>query len=328
MKTILSLGVLATGLFVGAERSESLVARYSAEQEIRHENVLEMSAEWGDMTVSINGQELPSEALEAMRAEMPGAGENTERVVSITLVKQAEDGVPTRVRRYWESIEREDSREEADEWKGSPLEERALLLSVDEDEVVAEIDDDGATIDDEFLAHHQLEFACDALLPKGEVSVGETWKLDDAQTAIVLGFARGPEIFGSEDEEGDDPFEELLREAADESLEVTFEAYEDHAGERCAVLTFAGTVAVESDDPGAIFGESEDGQQGSMVLEMEFEGRVLFDIEAGRVVELHQEFEGTLDMIMEMTEEMEGTELLIEMNVRMNLKGSEHDTWS
>lgn len=329
MKNLLCLGLIASGLFSTTERYEELRVAFPLDTELRFESAMNMSMELSDMTVLVNGQELPAEAVEQIREMMPIPEGSSQTSAIVTEFLAAEGETLTKARVQYESVEKEDFGSEESEQADSPLEGRTLLVSLIDGEVVATIDDDGGELDEAFLENHRLQPDYRLLLPDGEVSIGDSWKLSDEDATVVLGLAEGPAIFeGDEEESDDDSFEAVMRDAAKKDFEVTFDSYRDHEGSKCAFLTYTARIVAELEDAAALFGEQDGDMTGSVALDLAVEGEMLFDIESGRAHSTRSTFEGTMIMDLEMTQEIQGNELLFEMMVEMTLTAEAEASWS
>lgn len=329
MKNLLCLGVIASGLFTTAGAYEEFNIGFPIETELHFESSMNMDMELTDMTVSVNGQELPAEAVDQIRETMPMPEGHSRSSATMTEFLGAEGETLTQARVHYESIEKEVLGSDDTEQSESPLEGRTLLLSLIEGEVVTTIDDDGEELDEAFLKHHRLQPDYQLLLPDDEASVGDSWKLNDEDANMVLGLVQGPAIFeGDEEEEDEDSFEAIMRDAAEKDLEVTFDSYRDHEGSKCAVLTYTARVVAELDDAAAIFGDEDGELNGSVVLDLTIEGELLFDIELERALSTQATFEGTMIMDLETTQEIQGNELLFEMTIEMTLTAEAQATWS
>ena len=92
MKMLTCLGVLTTGFLATTGLPEEFATEYLAGDEIRHEGALRMDIEFGDMSVLVNGNELPPEAVEAMREEIPMPEQYSESFITHTTILGVEDG--------------------------------------------------------------------------------------------------------------------------------------------------------------------------------------------------------------------------------------------
>ena len=201
-----------------------------------------------------------------------------------------------------------------------------MLLTLEDDEVVASIDDEGADLEEKVLQYHRMRVPYDELLPKEEVNVGDSWELKGDSVAIALGIFQTPSLYEEDDGEVD-PFSEMLRNSPGKSIEVTLESFKEHEGAKCAVLQFSAEVAAETEDAAGMFAEDDD-IEGSMEITMRFEGELLFNVEAKQFVSLHQEIEGEMLMQMDLVEEGEGMELQFEINIEMTMSGEIEESWT
>jgi len=280
-----------------------------------------------------------------------GAGRSSSVETSITTIDTVvahDDGTPTEVLRVFEEITStatmgggEESREFERE---SPLDGVSLMLTLEDDEVIAEVAEGDEPDQDGALEGHSLTLALDALLPEDEVEEGDSWDLDSEAARRILGldveralFAR-PEGGGGErggrggggggrrGPGGRSSGTRFLAEADWEgSAEVVSEEVE-YEGVSCCKIELELMASGELEDTG--FGGRRDRMDGAhpelaagpfrreTEYEVELEGTFWFCIEDGRPVALelsgplslsrHVEGESRGGGLFEMHSEQEG----------------------
>jgi hypothetical protein len=217
----------------------------------------------------------------AVRDELAAAGEARPRVL---------------VRRF-EELSQETSYSSGEEEQttraGSPLEERSVRFTWDEDEERFAVD----AADDEELADEVAELLDEDMdlrlvLPDGEVEVGDEWELD-ARLYLAFMWPGGLLDWRDEEQEEDTAAEDRARNRQTiDNLEGTGRArlaeLLEEDGRTLAVLEVE--LAIET---GLEFELEEEGMTGTMTtrIERELEGRILWDIEAGHAVSAELEGE-------------------------------------
>jgi len=264
--------------------------------------------------------------------EEVGGGEPGEQVqvqtdyLQITdRVLAAEDGMPSRVERTFDRIERTEETPKGSEDESGPLDGFTITLSLDEEDGVQAEVEDGEDVDGEYLTGFSLTYDEDCLLPEEEASEGDSWELEGEALQIFLGHVQDPSLFEGDGGELDD----LMAEAGEHSVEVTFAGMEEVDGMDCAVFTYVRRTELEADDVDpAIIGMGEgqgpEGAQVNLKVELDVEGRLLYAVEGGHPVLLESIGEGSL--MHEIIAEQEGIE--IRMRFELAIEGSEENTWS
>ncbi len=216
-------------------RGERLQALYLEGAELGATHIETFGIEVSEFSVTVNGMELPPEAVEEMGTMLPPTREK-KSLRTRDAVLAVSDGQPTRVRRMFEEL-REHSLEEGEEQeKTGPLEGRTLVISAEEGETHAELEGDEEELDEIFLAGHRLTYDSDLLLPEAPVAVGDKWALSDEALRRFVDFDGGPVLFEPDEDEEHDLFEELLKESSTITGEVEFVEIEERDGLRCAAL--------------------------------------------------------------------------------------------
>ena len=305
---------------------------YSTDEAVAFEHREWFSMEPGDVSMRINGEDVPPEQLEKMGVPMTSQREE-DRVRFTTWFEALEDDRPVRARRRFDALTRtkvEDGVESEEEGALSGL---TLVLSRSTDDDAVEVrtadGEDVEGIDGAFLENHRLRLELERYLPDRPVAVGSAWSLDDAVLRAILEIdEEGPRYFESDDE-SDDPIVEAMDRAARFAGEVLYDRREDVDGVACAVLVIS--LSVETDgvevDPAA-FGMDEEGIEASakLAIEMEVKARLWFAIEAGRPIKTKSEMEGSMRISMAMSNAQIGLDMEFELGADM--KGGSESEWS
>jgi len=307
-----------------------LVTLYPVGQRLREVSESDFSIEATEASATVNGMELPPEALE----QMP-FGQMSERTQSssreLDEVLEVEDGRPVRLRRSFEALTRERTKAGDTEQQEGVLVGETLILQDDDGEVTAEVEGD-TEVDDFYLTGYRLTRLVDVLLPDEEVEVGDSWDVDDELLFALAGMDDGPELYEVEEDkrERGKGFGELMRESVEPTCKVTFEKIEERDGLRCAVLAYEVEVAGETDGlDGSVFGAPEDGPEmsGTLTADITIQGHVWHSLEEGRPVAHEGEIGGTLEMTMEMSLEAQGQTFEMRIELTIEASGRGESTW-
>lgn len=315
----------ALALFPGSPPTD-LVIRYEVGQVIVYEEEDSSSFETNSFSATINGEELPEEALEQMQFSA-GLEEEQERIRTTTRFTSVEDGRLVAASRTFDVVEKTETKNGEEFEHESPLPGLTLLLTeVGEDEVEAEVEDEDAEIDDVHLLHHRLAYTAAEYIPDGAVEIGDTWEMDRDRILRLMQIG-GPTYYERDD--SDAAVEEVIEENASATAEVTYDRDEERDGIECAVLVLAVEMELSAEDlPPQYFGEAEDaeGMSGNTTMEVEGTETVWFALEGGRPVASELEIEGevTMEMIFE-DPEME-MELII--TVLASFESETTSTWT
>lgn len=274
-------------------------------------------------SASVNGEEVPSDGMD----------ESHYRSVETTIrwrdrILAMEQDRPTSLRRDFEEL-REVAVEDGDasETRG-PLEGRVLVLEERGGEVMAELEDDGEKIDEQYLEGHRLRSEAEAALPNREVSIGDSWEVEGDALRELLGVdASGPALFEYESEE--DLFR-ILGEGSSFAADVEFAAVEDREGLRCAVLAFTYELEAEQDVTEAMGMQPPAVGELSCVFDLDLrgEGRLWWSIDEGRPVAMEHSFDGTLEVQQRTDMTIEGEQMLMQDDTSCTVEGKGSSEWS
>ena len=306
---------VTAGANAGAELARGaleLATDYRADRSLRVESETSAAQETVEVSMERDG-----EPLDAPERGFGGPRSSRRTLIWVDTVGELTEGVPTRVERTFETAEQldgEDGPAQSSELEGETLE--------DDGEVLAEADG----IDAEQLVGQRLTLPLDALLPEGEVEVGESWEIEAGALLSALGidvvdalFPRPEVDFEAMRNGGERPAfmrrdasVRLMRAAeweatatlTDESVEV------DGVTALVIELSLEGQGRLEEEERfhGRGRGRAAGGAGGFALLpaatdfEIELEGRLLFSVEAARPVSL--EIEGTFFAEMESVHDM------------------------
>lgn len=306
-----SVPVLALPLLAFSLRADEVSFHPAEGANLEKELTLTSTFFLDDLSVNMDGQELPPE----MFADAMNEGLLFNAVIGVTDEYVAtKDGKVMTLRRTYDSL----SLEAGPESGAEDVEEFAEL----EDETVQfKWDDDSSEYaksfhesegDDSLLENLDVDMDLLALLPEGEVSEGDTWEVKGDQLATVFLPGGMPAAPGADEEEAEE-----MAELFKEELETQFkEAFGDFAvqckytgnreeGEKSVGVIefkFEGKASI---DLSQLIQEVIDAQAGDMGveadvsasidLEFEGEGTLLWNLEGGHVN--HYEMDGTLTML-------------------------------
>lgn len=236
LRTLLVLVALAGT----APSGETFAHAYEAGWSIAYEGEGTQRLALGDVTVMVNDQELPPEALGEM-GDLFAMDESEEISLSVTTkVVEVADGRPTVVEHTLERLARtKETAGETEETTG-PLEGERVRVSLGEDgERVTELLGEDGEPTEELEEDLQLVPELDSILPTEEVSEGDSWEpaesfldpeSDEALGWFPVDLGEGD---GEDDEENDEMFAEALQGA---EVQVTWTETREEGDERVAVL--------------------------------------------------------------------------------------------
>lgn len=302
-------------LIPAADLSIDYTAKRSIEVSIETEYVSETT----DMSMEIDGEPVDGGG----RFGGGGGTEFTREVVFTETYLEHDEGVPTKVRRSFDTVEGSSTvmfgEESMDNDIESPMEDMVLIITLDDGDVVAEVEDGGDAERSEMLEGHSVENLLHGLLPEGD---DDSWEPESAGVAAALLLDIESALFPRpEPEEGGgergrgrgrgmrggmrgSPMG-FLREAEWETEASLTDRSEDVDGVECAVIEL--TFEAEGELPERGFGRGRDRSFGmaapELVLESTFEaeltGYLYFSIEESRPVQLELEGEIIQDTLTE-----------------------------
>lgn len=343
MKILLTATTAGALLLTG----ERLATDYTKERTLKIESTSKLSSEVTAFSMTVDGEEREG------RGGATGAVTETERTVEFKdTVLAHKDGAPTKVKREFVEIggtsltsagERESERE-----LESALEGVTLELTLGEDGVEADVVDGGEPPDAQ-LVGHALTLSLDALLPREEVEGGAEWELDGKAIATALGLNLEGVLYMRPERDGEGGGERpergggggrqgrrgfggggggltgaALAGADWEGKAKLTAGLVEYDGAQCREIELeleASGALPEPERPGGgrdrAFGvPASRAPRLESNLELELEGRLLFDVKSGRPVLLELEGEFTLqsdterdlgDRSMTMSRTTEGT---------------------
>jgi len=197
---------LATLLAFGLVSGNEVTTEYTSKRALRIEVTSEFHVETVDFSMERDGEPVD------VGADAGPATDSTRTVVMIDTVLEEKDGVPTLVQREFEEISARATMmmrgEESEIEQECPLAGVTLELSLDGEEVTADVLEGSEPDDDRLLEDHAMTVALDALLPEMEVEPGDSWEISREDLGRALGFDMDPVLFPrperDEREAGDD----------------------------------------------------------------------------------------------------------------------------
>ncbi len=171
----------------------ALVTEYKTDEHFRVEHETRYELELTEFDMEVDGERQDSGDRPAQKFE------TTWRIVQDDVVRAADGGRATQVRREFETAERRTvstagGEEQTDEQE-SPFEGLKLDLTQSGDDVRVEIVEGDAPDHEGALDGHRLDLCLDALLPKDKVDKGSSWDLDDETIRRALALDLHPALF-------------------------------------------------------------------------------------------------------------------------------------
>jgi hypothetical protein len=287
--------------------------------------------ETGQVRVTLDGEELPPEALEGMEESFPSS-EEVSRHRCVDTVLEASEGRPLRVRRLYEELRQHTVEGDEEKDEVGVLEGHPLLLREEDGEPLAELEDGEREVEERYLADHHLDRDTDVFLPAAEVELGDEWSLDEEGLRRFMGLRSSPVLFELDDEEQDEAeFEQKLNDAATIEGEARLLETEERDGIACAVIAFTIEMQASVDELSALGFELEEGMgepSGSIGMQLSCEGKLWHALEEDRPVALEQTLTGELAMLMEMRFAMQDVELVMKVEMDGSLEGEGSTTWT
>jgi hypothetical protein len=285
--------------------------------------------ELDEASITLNGMELPPEALDELGPVFPTQSSQEEYRIRDEILAVA-DGRPERVRRTFELLHKAEVEDGEETEKTGPLEGLSLLLTLEDGEPAVELEAEDEDIEERYLEHHRLEHDTDLLLPDEPVEVGDSWAAPDELLRRFLDLADEPLLF-EPDEDDDDAFEEMIRENSTYHGEVELLELTERDGLRCAVLAFRFELEAVVDDLSTLGMEAQEGMgepSGRVTIQLESHGKLWHAIEEGRPVALEQTMEGSAAMRFEANVQAEGHEFLMKAEIDAAIEGEALSVWS
>lgn len=155
--------------------SADLSTNYSTERTLRVQTDTEFSMETTEFFVEIDGEQQSDRGRGGMSSE------ESRSVVTLDTVLATEDGVPTRVRRIFDTIESSGSVKFGENEREVEHETPLVGLTLEITEEATKVVEGNKPDDEAVLEGHSMTLALDAFLPEGELEVGTSWTLDGAQ---------------------------------------------------------------------------------------------------------------------------------------------------
>ena len=308
---------------------ERLEAVYPQDSELVCAQVQTFSMEIDDVAITLGDMELPPDALEGM--ELPPTTSETARLRIRDVVLESADGRPTKVRRTLEELREVMVDDGTETQKTGPLEGRTLLLTEEDGELSAELEDEGDEVGAEFLADQRLTRDADLLLPHGAVEVGDSWTLEEDDLRLFFGLEAAPLWFEPDEEDEDEAFQDALDEASQISGTARLLESEERGGFECAVIAFEIEVEATVDDLAALGMGPEEGMEGatgSVTIRLHCTGKLWHAQSEQRAVEIEQDVDGTMTMLMEMRVQADDEEFVMTLRMEGTVAAESTCTWS
>ncbi len=327
-KTIASCAVSI--LVIAGTAELELSPHYEPGLILRVESRISMATETTSFEILRNGEAMDTESF-------GGGGDEEERtVVTLERVIESADGVPSKWRREFETVEgSRTSERRGEELFSCPLDGAILELRSEEGEVEVEVVDGDEPEGDDVLEGHQLGLSCDVLFPEEGVDPGQSWELNSDDVARLLGLGLNRAMFQRPEGEGGGErsggegrrgprsprgargggIVTLLRAVEWDATATLAEEEEERAGETCLRIDFV--LEAEEEVSESDFGgrrermfELESRSPLDSTFEIEIKGFLLFSLESNLPVLM--EIEGTVGS--ETNSLRERGDMTIEMN--------------
>ncbi len=311
-----ALGVLRAGSI-----RESLQTEYSTGAKLHVSRETKVSMETTSMSFEIDGEPMDRGGRGGGRATR-----NVHRVDYVDLIQEVSEGTPSKIKRTFEAIEGEAVMGDQDISLEAPLNGLTLLLSRDDGEVEAELEE-GTVEDDAMLEGHHMALSLDLLLPADSVAIGDEWEPEDgADLLVALGLDLTPKLFlppafergggggrgggrGGGSGRGMGAGTEAFFQAVDWDISASLlEQTEEYEGEECLVVKIEAEGSGELEEPerggrgerrrefelGAPASNGRSVMRRGTEIEIEMSGKLLFSREAQRPI--HFEIKGEISV--------------------------------
>lgn len=307
---LVSLFLLAS--FHVPSRTSELV--FAVEEGSRSTKTFESSfdLEKKSMKMSVGGQELPDELTESFVMTIS----HSQKVVVADEYGAAAEGRPVTLVRTYRELEKKEKEvqgglgsepETVDEDETSALAGRSVRFTWNEEESEYDAQLVGEPADDELLEDLEEDMDLRVFLPGKAVEEGDAWEFDPklALGALPPGGRLG---FTKDEDDGDFDFEEVFEGTG----KATFKGTRTTDGRKLGVIA----IAIEGR------GEEEADEAAgtpAFVLELDFEGELLWDIEARHA----HAIEGGADLVarISLTQAIEGEGTTHELEMEAVLEG-------
>lgn len=242
------------------------------------------------------------------------------RIACLDRYEAVAGGRPVELLRTFETLEAWSVDPEGEEVRGEPEDvvDRTVRYVWDEDEEAYEASfDDGEGGDEDALEllHENLDLR--GLLPGGDVAVGESWEVsgEDLLTVLLPGFDAAGD-HGWEDNDRRAVLMRGVRRLGEGAGTCTYRGTEEDDGRTLAAIDFAFTAEDDFElDPG--LADVEPGEVVEVLLEvsldLEVEGRCLWDVASGRFHSFEMEGEGSIVVDAAISLESAGIEGSVEL---------------
>jgi hypothetical protein len=271
----------------------------------------------GDLTMMVAGMDMS----EGVPSDFELSTEIDLSVVDTYV--EVEDGMPLELLRRYQDFEARwetpDGSGEADDGPLSALDGKEIRFKWNPDAETYDVSYEDGEGDEDALERLHVDMDFRAMLPDGEVSEGDTWTLDSEQVAGVILFGLRTNGF-SLDMDGElGPMQDLLEAELMPQLEALAQdltAECTYRGRKTVDGRSLGSIGIELDGEGTIdlagliLGMIEEQAEGFeldvditeavLLLTLEGEGELLWDLEAGRfhAFELAPDLEILVDVLM------------------------------
>ena len=301
MKTLLSANLCLAATAALVVQGDSLTFRVEAKSKLTKTFTGHVEIASESMSITVDGNEMPPGATPTVKI----ADDETIQVTDEYLA--VEDGRPTKIRRQFvelggtevqtvsmpEGSGMED-REEKKE-KASPLDGKTVVFTWKDDAYEAAWAE-GEKGEDDLLEKLEGDMDLLAFLPKKAVSEGDSWELEAKAFNLISSPGGRLQLRDkTKEKEEVDGHEEIEKNMSGEG-KATFKGTRDVDGTKVGVLA----ITADLESQGTF---EQDGGETEFEYKVTYEGEVLWDVAAGRLVSL--ELNGKLEVSLEMKRSME-----------------------
>lgn len=271
-----------------------------------------LSIELTSMALTLDGEELPAEAL----GEFDMRVERKEEYVVTDVFETVGGGRPLRWLRTFDQLggnehtrfsseEGEDQNEREFE---SALEGQRVLFTWDEDSADFEAAFPAGTEGDtELLAGLDADMDLLRFLPQGAVDEGDSWQVEPAAFACILD-PGGDLALESETDEAQDSADqdEQLRANLGGTIAATYRGTREQDGRRLAVIELVADTNTHAEDSGPMEDDPESHATNRVEAEFRLRGELLWDLENGHAFALELSGENEFRMVQTLDGQLEG----------------------